>query len=395
MILLLNAHKETNPKRINFQCFSKNETFSQISDAQFQVASYIGLNCLFDFFIIKCQTVQDPIDFSLTTSSKPQTFVNLEYNLPVYEKYPVVMCYPPMVYESRWQQIIFGIEIYKYYGADMQIQYVNSAMQEIYDLLEIYEKKGIIRIEPFAFVDFDIETIEKIGINPMLELDGRNLPLALTDCLMKYRESAEYIIIADVDDILFPQRTPLYNEFSYWNTKFPTSSAFIYYRSYAKVEVGETFDEFSLEKTIKSLQKVEKLEYGKAESAEYIIIADVDDILFPQRTPLYNEFSYWNTKFPTSSAFIYYRSYAKVEVGETFDEFSLEKTIKSLQKVEKLEYGKAVYQTKYAEAAWIHWPAIRNNSGVVPPKDGRILHVQIKESAMYTVTLNLLTISNC
>uniref|UniRef100_A0AC34F359 Glycosyltransferase family 92 protein n=1 Tax=Panagrolaimus sp. ES5 TaxID=591445 RepID=A0AC34F359_9BILA len=149
------------------------------------------------------------------------------------------MCYPPMVYESRWQQIIFAIEIYHYYGTDMQIQYVNSAMTKIVDILEVYEKKGFIKIEKFAYVDFDVTTVSKIGMNPMLELNSRNQPLALTDCLMKYREAAEFIIVADVDDILFPEIKPFYNEFTFWSTTFSNSSAFMYFRSPATIRIGK------------------------------------------------------------------------------------------------------------------------------------------------------------
>uniref|UniRef100_A0AC34G653 Glycosyltransferase family 92 protein n=1 Tax=Panagrolaimus sp. ES5 TaxID=591445 RepID=A0AC34G653_9BILA len=304
----MNAHKEIIPKKINIYCFSENKTSSQTSRAQIRLASYPGPDCLWEFFIAICPTVSAPDYFGLT-SSQTDTFIELKYDIPVKEKYPVVMCYPPMVYESRWQQIIFAIEIYRYYGADMQIQYINSAMKEIVDLLEIYQQKGFIKIEQFAFVDFDAATISKIGINPMLELNSRNQPLALTDCLMKYREASEFIIVADVDDILFPHRKPFYNEFKFWSKLYSNSSAFMYYRSYAKVEVAETFNEFSLEKTLKSLRKV-----------------DILDI------------------------------------------------------------GKTVYKTEKAEAAWIHWPGLKNGTtATIPPNKGRMLHVQIKESTLYMV----------
>uniref|UniRef100_A0A914Z9Y3 Glycosyltransferase family 92 protein n=1 Tax=Panagrolaimus superbus TaxID=310955 RepID=A0A914Z9Y3_9BILA len=182
-------------------------------------------------------------------------------------------------------------------------------MQEIVEILEVYQKKNFIKIEQFAFVDFDAATISNIGINPMLELNSRNQPLALTDCLMKYREASEFIIVADVDDVLFPERKPFYNEFTFWSKIYSNSSAFMYFRSYAKIEVAETFKKFSFEKTIKSLRKV-----------------DILDI------------------------------------------------------------GKTVYKTAKAEVAWIHWPGLKNAStATIPPNKGRMLHVQIKKSALYMV----------
>uniref|UniRef100_A0A914P1S5 Glycosyltransferase family 92 protein n=1 Tax=Panagrolaimus davidi TaxID=227884 RepID=A0A914P1S5_9BILA len=214
-----------------------------------------------------------------------------------------------MVYESRWQQIIFATEIYRYFGTDLQIQYINSAMKEIVDILKIYENKGWVKIEPFAFFDFDSEDVKHIGMNPNLEFHARNLPLAFTDCLMKFRESSEFIIIADVDDILFPKH--------------------------------ETF---------------------------------------------FDEFLHLRHKHPTAVGFMYHRSYAKIDVAKHFYQFSISETIQTLKVAEPVYFGKTVYQPKYAETAWIHNPGLNNDSTITVPKGfGRMFHVQVEDSKIRKV----------
>uniref|UniRef100_A0A914Q1T9 Glycosyltransferase family 92 protein n=1 Tax=Panagrolaimus davidi TaxID=227884 RepID=A0A914Q1T9_9BILA len=149
-----------------------------------------------------------------------------------------------------------------------------------------------------------------MGYRPMLELNSRNQPVAITDCLTRYRESSEFIIIADVDDVLIPKEQNYYKEFSHWVKIYPFAAAFMYYRRRGTINAANSFGNFSLLNTLSSLSI----------GGENLI-------------------------------------------------------------------GKSVYQTKIAESAWIHWPFFKNETTATIKNGGRMLHVAIDNSMEEKLTI--------
>lgn len=67
--------------------------------------------------------------------------------------------------------------------------------------------------------------------DPNKELEWRNQAGAHTDCLLKYRESAEFIIVSDIDDVLIPKLGKTYiDEFRFLYERSPLAAGFIYNR---------------------------------------------------------------------------------------------------------------------------------------------------------------------
>lgn len=52
-----------------------------------------------------------------------------------------------------------------------------------------YERKGVVRIEPWAAIKLDGETTTQLGYDPNAEIEWRNQPAAQTDCLLLFKVS--------------------------------------------------------------------------------------------------------------------------------------------------------------------------------------------------------------
>lgn len=46
------------------------------------------------------------------------------------------MC-SPLFYAEQWQLIFFVIEVYKHYGAELQVFYIQSILPEILDAMKV------------------------------------------------------------------------------------------------------------------------------------------------------------------------------------------------------------------------------------------------------------------
>uniref|UniRef100_A0AC34FST7 Glycosyltransferase family 92 protein n=1 Tax=Panagrolaimus sp. ES5 TaxID=591445 RepID=A0AC34FST7_9BILA len=123
------------------------------------------------------------------------------------------------------------------------------------------------------------------------------------------------------------------------------------------------------------------------ESSDFVIIADVDDILFPKSGSYFKDFSAWSKLHPSAAAFMYDRRFAQINVAKYIQQFSLYDTMKSLVVLNETVIGKSVYQTKNAETAWIHFPGLHNETTISIPNE-KIFHVQIKSMVSIFAHLN-------
>uniref|UniRef100_A0A914Y8C5 Glycosyltransferase family 92 protein n=1 Tax=Panagrolaimus superbus TaxID=310955 RepID=A0A914Y8C5_9BILA len=157
-------------------------------------------DCAWTTFIANCSTIVNPIKFQLSVDN---VAIDLQLRPAVTETLPVVACFSPLFFNERWQLAAISIESYAAAGISRQIYYLMSAVKDVYDLLKLYEKEKLI--------DINLWSLPKHS-EARIHLDWRNQAAAHTDCYLQYREAAQFIIISDIDDLLFPRK-----EFSFIN----------------------------------------------------------------------------------------------------------------------------------------------------------------------------------
>uniref|UniRef100_A0A914ZH85 Glycosyltransferase family 92 protein n=1 Tax=Panagrolaimus superbus TaxID=310955 RepID=A0A914ZH85_9BILA len=192
---------------------------------------------------------------------------SVSVNVPIrkaYEnKHDVISCFSPLFYNERWQLIIPTLEIYRQYGVNLQVFYIQSIRKEIYNFLKVYKNANLIEIEPWISINLGSEH-QKLK-DPNSELEWRNQAGAHTDCFLKYREAAEFIIVADIDDILFPRIGKNYiQEFRSLALQYPFAAGFTYNRYNTEVVASKSPMDFSLYKLIDSARIANEWEDGKS-----------------------------------------------------------------------------------------------------------------------------------
>lgn len=185
MVLLLTAPVNF-PLNQEFICLSRNSSTVITSKTKLRLAHDPNIYCKWTTLILSCSTVSQPESFSLTIPESTND-VEIAFDYPVRERFPTVACYPPTFLEERWQTLIMSIEMYRYFGMDYQVHYVQSGMSQLLEILKKYKDKGILEIREFPFLELEREYIHLLKYNPLRELDGRNQPVSYTDCLMRYR----------------------------------------------------------------------------------------------------------------------------------------------------------------------------------------------------------------
>ncbi|PIC24719.1 hypothetical protein B9Z55_017933 [Caenorhabditis nigoni] len=131
------------------------------------------------------------------------------FTLPDYQKRDLVVCWSPLYVTEQWQNFILAMHIYKKFGGFVHI-YLISCISSLFALMKKYESAGYLKIQPWYRVNFPF--IHPLHVDPYVGIELQNQASSHTDCLLQYKESAEFITFLDMDEILIPRSAPSYVE---------------------------------------------------------------------------------------------------------------------------------------------------------------------------------------
>ncbi|KAH7722736.1 Protein F59C6.8 [Aphelenchoides avenae] len=249
MVMLFTAEKQF---KKSVYCWSKNSLQTVVTKASIKpVIKDRNRRCRWTAFVATCFSANRPTDFGLTDRVGDKV-LKTPFREAVSRKLPVVACFAPVFYNERWQVLAALVEVYRQFGVSMQVFYVESALTAIMNYLQIYAKQGFARTEPWYLVPLNGSEYG-IPYDPHLEMDWRNQAGAHTDCLINFKNAADFIMFHDVDEILFPRfRNNYLDEFLYFAQQSPNASGFLFPRYNTVFSTSASPDGFSLGRLLSS-----------------------------------------------------------------------------------------------------------------------------------------------
>nr|CAD2168423.1 unnamed protein product [Meloidogyne enterolobii] len=125
---------------------------------------------------------------------------------------------------DQWHLFITTMELYRLHRVDLVIVYIQSVEAQVYNLIKVYEKSGLVQIRPSLEMP---STNTELDYNPNSETSWQNQLTNFQDCLYEFKESAEFIAFPDWDDFFFTSNYnipyyPILQKFAEQNPKVNT-----------------------------------------------------------------------------------------------------------------------------------------------------------------------------
>ncbi|CAL2040174.1 unnamed protein product [Caenorhabditis brenneri] len=246
-----------NVENATYNVVGSNGTHTKLSSATSQTEGVP--TCRYTPVMAKTNTVQNVTKLEMESNGVK---VEIPFRIARYTApKPVIICISPQFVAEQWQIFMMHVHVANRFGGHLHI-YLTSIIESFFELMREYERQGYITLDYWLRMKF--EKTETPYFEPNENIEWRNQAGAQTDCLLQYKEAAEYIAFFDMDDILFPKNYPTYlEEFSAEWALQPSATSVFYGRREHEFIKAETISEFSFRDLIASLRSSPTVKRGK------------------------------------------------------------------------------------------------------------------------------------
>uniref|UniRef100_A0A1I7XZ34 Glycosyltransferase family 92 protein n=1 Tax=Steinernema glaseri TaxID=37863 RepID=A0A1I7XZ34_9BILA len=258
--ILVGAHKETPGFWVN--CFSKSRTGAVAKSAQYAgQLQPAPIQCLWTVYRAKCPVVDDMVDFAISGEGDTEVSgFRIPYRNADQTRREIVVCQSRLFAYDKWQLMFAVIELYRFYGADMIAAYVDSVISEAFQFLTVYKEQGFVAIHPAV----RYEEIGRLDYDPNKETEYYQQISAYNLCLLEYRESTDFLIFGDWDEVLVPRNaSTLFEELSIMLAEYPKAAAFRYQRMHVQNYLPKQASFFDLGDFLNSTRSMDKFGASK------------------------------------------------------------------------------------------------------------------------------------
>ncbi|CAB81978.3 Glycosyltransferase family 92 protein [Caenorhabditis elegans] len=176
----------------------------------------------------------------------------IPFSIPSYKPRDFVVCLSPLYVFEQWQNFLLSVHIYKKFGGFLHL-YLISVVSPLFSLMKQYESADYLKIQAWPRVNFPF--IMPKYVDPFVGVEFQNQAAAYTDCLLQYKESAQFITFLDIDDVIIPRLAPTYvEEFQKIIGSQKRISYIIYHQKSYNLKVSKRSSEFSISKMLKNLK---------------------------------------------------------------------------------------------------------------------------------------------
>ncbi|CAB00121.1 Glycosyltransferase family 92 protein R07B7.12 [Caenorhabditis elegans] len=218
------------------------------------------MSCEYVMALIQGITLEIPQKLEIESAG---TRVQIPFREPRKNSHsPVIICISPQFVAEKWQLFLMNIHVIRRYGGHMHI-YITSMVEKLFNVLKIYEDMEALTID--YWIRMKLKKTSSPVADIMKNVEWRHQAGAQTDCLLQYKEVAEFIAFFDIDDILVPNFSHNYHqEFSSHFNAYPSYHSIFYGKRDVFVEKISSIEDFSFRHLFSNMKIQEETGYGKS-----------------------------------------------------------------------------------------------------------------------------------